>query len=106
MSDERKCMLEKVGFVWDPQKDVWEVRRKELEAYKRTHGDCNVPSRYAANPQLAAWVKRQRRQYKQMQTGTPSRLPKERFEILESMGFVWKHRESAQQSCSRGGGVA
>lgn len=90
MSKERQLMLEQVGFVWDPQMDSWEIRRQELEAYKERYGHCNVPSRYAENPGLATWVKRQRTAHRQFLSGeTVSRVRKERLEILNKMGFVW-----------------
>ena len=92
MSDKRQSLLERAGFIWDPQTDVWEIRRQELEEYKRVHGHCNVPSRYAENPQLAAWVKRQRRQYKFMCEGKPSSMTKERIARLEAVGFEWDLR--------------
>ena len=94
MSDRRQQMLEDIGFVWDPNTDVWEIRRQELEEYKRKHGDLNVPSRFAENPQLASWVKRQRRMYKEMQEGRPSKLPRDRLVKLSNMGFLWKVRKS------------
>ncbi|CAJ1941097.1 unnamed protein product [Cylindrotheca closterium] len=93
MSTERQVMLEQAGFVADPQMDSWEIRRQDLEEYKRKYGDCNVPARYTENPALATWVKRQRRAYKRFQSGKPgSRLCKERFVILSRMEFVWKRR--------------
>ena len=92
MSDTRQRLLDQAGFVWDPQTDVWEIRFQELKDYKRRHGDCNVPARYPLNPQLASWVKRQRRQYKEMQSGRLSRLPRERLARLNNLGFVWQIR--------------
>lgn len=92
LSDERQNLLEQAGFIWDPQTDGWEIRRQELQLYLEEHGHCNV-SRYAENPQLATWVKRQRRQYKQaFAKGRPSKFHKERFAILTKMGFVWEAR--------------
>ena len=34
----------------------WELRFRELEEYKRNHGDCRVPPKYSANPKLGNWV--------------------------------------------------
>lgn len=53
MSVERMKSLEKLGFVWNSHDQVFEERLKELEDYRAIHGDCNVPSRYSRNPQLA-----------------------------------------------------
>ena len=52
---------ENAGFVWNSHQTVWEDRWHELLEYKKKHGNCVVPSNYKANPQLALWVKRQRR---------------------------------------------
>jgi len=92
MSTERQQKLEGIGFVWDPQTTVWEVRRKELEEYKNEHGNCNVPCRYKTKPQLAMWVKRQRRQYKLFKSDKLSRLSEDRFVTLTNMGFIWELR--------------
>ena len=57
-------MLDSIGFVWKfratPISVDWEVRFQQLVEYKRVHGDCNVPQRYKANPQLGTWVITQR----------------------------------------------
>ena len=61
LTDERVNLLENAGFVWNSHQTVWEDRWHELLEYKKKHGNCVVPSNYKANPQLALWVKRQRR---------------------------------------------
>jgi hypothetical protein len=35
----------------------WNQKLEELKAYEAEHGDCLVPQRYPANPQLGAWVR-------------------------------------------------
>jgi hypothetical protein len=49
--------LDRIGFTWsgDPRQS-WEERFKELEAFNKKHGHCNVPKRYPLNRQLANWV--------------------------------------------------
>jgi Helicase associated domain len=44
--------------------EKWSLRYKELLAFHKKHGHAAVPHTYPANPQLARWVKRQRRQFK------------------------------------------
>lgn len=61
LTDERVNLLENAGFVWNSHESVWEERWHELLEYKNKHGNCVVPSNYKPNPQLALWVKRQRR---------------------------------------------
>ena len=64
ITDERVRALDEAGFVWDSHKAVWAERLEELKEFKKQYKHCNVPSRYKPNHQLAIWVKRQRRQWK------------------------------------------
>ena len=89
MSDERVAALEEVGFVWDSHSAVWDERLHDLLDYKQANGDCNVPSRYAENRQLAVWVKRQRRQYKFFCENLPSSMTEQRIQRLNAIGFQW-----------------
>lgn len=92
VSDERVTVLEDIGFIWDSHKVVWEERLEELLEYKMQNGNCNVPSRYTGNRQLAIWVKRQRRQYKFYCSNKPSSMTKQRIARLEAVGFEWDLR--------------
>ena len=62
----------------------WEGRLEELKQYKQVKGDCNVPYQYDANPQLATWVKNQRKAHKK------GKLSPEQIRSLEGIGFVWE----------------
>jgi hypothetical protein len=77
--------LDEIGFVWSgsPQ-HLWEQRVKELEAFKRKHGHCNVPKNYSLNLALARWVSRVRRRTKL------GKLAKERIRRLAALGFTWE----------------
>jgi hypothetical protein len=57
LTADRQEMLENLGFVWDSHALVWEERWHELREFKEKYGHCRVPKTYAANPQLAVWVK-------------------------------------------------
>ena len=70
-------------------KEKWDYRLADLLAYRKKNGHCLVPHTYPPDPQLARWVKRQRRQYKLMQEGKPSTMTLDRVELLEKSGFVW-----------------
>jgi hypothetical protein len=94
MSDDRIVALEKIGFVWNSHDAAWEERLKELGMYNCIFGDCNVPSNYNPNPQLAVWVKRQRRQYKFLQQGEVSTMTPSRIEKLLALGFAWSGRKT------------
>lgn len=94
MSGDRVIALEKLGFVWNSHDAVWEERLKELKKYKSIYSNTNVPSKYEQNPQLAIWVKRQRRQYKFLVGGKPSTMTPYRVEKLREIDFSWSGRKS------------
>lgn len=92
MTEERVKALEDIGFVWDSQGAAWGERLAELRLYRTEFGHCNVPSNFSQNPQLATWVKCQRRQYKLHQEGKPSNMTPQRVRELENLGFEWELR--------------
>ena len=92
MTKERLVALDKIGFVWDSHSAVWEERFKELQDFHRKFQHCNVPTTYAENRQLAAWVKCQRRQYKLLRDNKPTNMNQERRKKLEALGFEWQLR--------------
>jgi len=94
MTDERIVALEQVGFVWDSHGAAWLERWQELVQFQQQYGHANVPSNHPQNPQLATWVKCQRRQYKLFWDGKPSNMNLERIQRLESVGFEWELRMS------------
>ena len=69
--------------------EKWTLRYKELLEFHKEHGHSAVPHTYPKNPQLARWVKRQRRQYKLRRDNRASTMTSERLEMLSSVGFVW-----------------
>ena len=102
MSNDRIIALEKLGFVWNSHDAVWEERLKELKEFKHVnHGDTNVPSLYPPNPQLAVWVKRQRRQYKFLCEGKSTTITKIRVNMLREIDFSWSGRRNKSEQ--RGG---
>ena len=94
MTDERVHLLEDIGFIWDSHAAAWAEKLHELKEYAEIRGDCNVPSTYPASPQLATWVKCQRRQYKLLRDGKTSNMTVGRIKQLEAIGFVWEVRKS------------
>lgn len=99
LGSDRIIKLESIGFEWsNPKKkpvdailknkfDQWWYRNFErLAAFKAMHGHCLVPVLYTADKKLGGWVRAQRT------SQTNGSLPKDRFERLESLGFVWKVR--------------
>jgi hypothetical protein len=52
----REVKLESIGFVWDKRNTDWDIRFEQLVKYKRTHGDCEVPTHYELNQELGRWA--------------------------------------------------
>jgi len=90
MTNERIKILESIGFVWDSYEEIWQTRIKQLTGYKKEFGHCAVPSSYTYNPQLAIWVKCQRRQYRRFTEGNRSSMTVKRIETLNKLKFEWK----------------
>lgn len=68
---------------------LWINRYAELLEHREKHGDCLVPTFYAANKALGSWVFRQRQEYKRMNEGKKSTMSQARVNTLEKIGFVW-----------------
>ena len=109
----RERALEDIGFIWSTHNAVWEEKYYELHEYAKTHGHCNVPSKYPVNPKLSVWVRCQRRQYKlyyflmkntnnssnntatkstKQEQHVRSSMTPERIAKLESLGFDFNPR--------------
>lgn len=101
MTQERVDALDRAGFVWDIHETAWEARFYELTQFVQSKGHCNVPSSYSLNPQLATWVKCQRRQYKAYCDGDSKNrhtcLSIDRIDRLEALGFEWKLKSRTKE---------
>lgn len=95
MTQDRIKILQDIGFVWDSHEAAWQERLSELLEFKTEYGNCLVPSNCPERPQLATWVKCQRRQYKLYWEGRPSNMTVERIMVLEKNGFEWELRSSS-----------
>ncbi len=82
LTPERIARLEAIGFSWDPNDAYWDDRFRELSAFARSTGHCNVPVTFHNRP-LALWVVGQRSAFKS------GKLSQERITKLEALGFVW-----------------
>jgi hypothetical protein len=92
--------LESVGFKWSIVcVTAWEVRLSELAEYRKIYGHCNVPQNYSENTKLAAWVQKQRSQYKSHQEGKASSVTNLRIQALESLGFEWNRFGATWGDC-------
>ena len=107
MTQERIERLESIAFQWGVTFSAeWDTKFNELVAYKDTHGgSCNVPRRYAENPQLGSWVSTQRKQYNKFQQDPSTfsmstfSMTQGRIERLESIGFEWNGRSLKTNAC-------
>ena len=85
ISEDKRKLLDQIGFVWKIKQD-WDQWYKALVDYKKEFGNCLVPKRYKTidNLALGNWVvtQRSRRQ----------NIPSERRKILDDLGFIWEAR--------------
>ena len=85
LSESRWALLNSIGFIWEDAKatknqEKWINMYHRLLVYKREHNSTLI------SPSLGQWVSKQRFEYK------TKKLLKERFDLLESIGFVWDPR--------------
>lgn len=93
LSQERIDVLDALGFIWDALEDDFQRGLGYLKAYKKEFGDCSVPALFDIPDKfnLGTWVSSRRADYKN------SRLPKERIEALDALGFIWDEIEELFQ---------
>ena len=80
-----------VGMGTKPKRtSSWDKMYQRLIAYKDKHnGNTKVPDRYNQDPQLGHWVQTQRQTYKN------EKMPAERANLLDSIGFDWSPARGA-----------
>jgi hypothetical protein len=79
LAAERIRRLNKIRFNWNPGDPRWPQIYARLEAFRKTHGHCNVPSGTA----LGQWV------YKQRKFRRLRKLDGEQIQRLDAIGFDW-----------------
>jgi superfamily II DNA or RNA helicase len=84
LSPDRVKRLEQLGFSWDPFAASWEEMFEALIAFWQDHGNCAVPAHWKENRSLGRWCFRQRRLWRS------NRLPLDRVQRLEQVGFVFE----------------
>jgi len=78
---DRINLLNDIDFEWTlGERHDWGVMYHSLLSYKKKHGTICIPEIFKADPQLGQWVYTQRRQCKD----------KDRIDLLNDIGFVWK----------------
>ena len=88
MNPRKIELLENLGFHWDLHRAKWFHMLEELKQFKARQGHCNVPQRVPEVARLSVWVSTQRLNFKK------GRMSKERFLILENLGFDWAPHET------------
>jgi hypothetical protein len=82
---ERKQKLDELGFIWDVKEYYWNQGYKHLKQYVKDNGDTLVNKSYKIDGfKLGQWVGSQRREK------TNNRVPPERIQKLDELGFAWK----------------
>ena len=91
LTDARQRALEELGFIWDSHQASWEEKFHELCAFKNLFGHCDVPTTYVENPQLAMWLKTQRRQlrlyHQQQEQDDPAATDSTNQGVKDGTGF-------------------
>jgi len=91
LAEERVRLLDGLGFFWSYYiRPTWEQRFKELEAFKKEHGHCNLPWNYPPNPQLGRWVTNMRQRRKRVK---PAR---KKIRLLNALGFIWDVKKAKE----------
>ncbi len=88
LSPDRIQRLNSLGFEWTPLDAKWKAMFAQLRVFKKAHGHCNVPQQSKETPELANWVRNQRKNYKTY------RLVPDRIQLLNSLGFDWEPFEA------------
>ena len=91
LTPERIAKLDELAFVWDKTGDPWGEMLSRLKAFHLSNGHCAVPSNYAPDMKLAAWVSLQR------VIRSKGKLQDSRVNQLEGLGFVWNTIEARWQ---------
>ncbi|WP_454909824.1 Helicase associated domain protein [Variovorax gossypii] len=89
--EERRALLDAMGFEWNPIDAAWERWFEVLATYKLEHGHCNVPNRAGG---LGQWVTRQRKAAKK------SSYPEDCRARLDALGLKWGVRERTRHATS------
>jgi hypothetical protein len=82
MSDDRKQLLDSLGFEWDVHAAMFDSGLQALKSFLRREGHANPPARQVENEyQLGTWVNRIRTHR--------AELSADAIDKLDSLGFVW-----------------
>jgi len=86
MTEDRKRMLESIGFRWSLVRS-WDERFEELLAFKAQFGHVAV-SRYGDHPSLGLWVRKQKGYFRKYEKGERAPITEEQVEKLFIVGLL------------------
>jgi hypothetical protein len=84
LPQDRIDCLNEIRFSWSVQEGYWLKMYAALVDFKRKFGHAHVPSQWAPNPQLSAWVYRLRVNKQELST--------QQVELLNQIGLDWSLR--------------
>ena len=81
------ALLDAIGMEWDAREAKWQVALQRAAAYRKTHGDLQVPVNYKSDDGfcLGDWVRRMRTLY----AAHDETLTAVRIQALEGLGMAW-----------------
>jgi hypothetical protein len=87
MRQDRKELLDEIGFVWRVEKSAitsaqWNKRYEKLVKFKRKNGNCLVPQRDEEDATLGMWASEQRVRH------ADNKMRPDRKELLDELEFV------------------
>lgn len=105
MTPAKIQLLNKIGFMWSqgPTHNFsWDERLKHMLEFKDEYGHVDVAQKYSSKGMdgLGNWVNMQRRHYRLR------KLPEDKIEKLEEIGFKWSLRDRGGTLEDRMAGVA
>lgn len=93
LTDERIVKLDEIGMIWDrTSEDIWKENYAHVLAYKKAHGNIDVPSEYVTKEGIALghWITAQRVK------NNRNLLSAYQKEALNSIGMRWKSSDDAK----------
>ena len=94
LSTERRQRLNAIGFVWDAIETAWEEGFAALKMFQAREGNFLVPTCHVEGTfKLGTWVSKPARDQ--------DKMPAERMQRLDGIGFVWDPRERPGKKASQ-----
>jgi hypothetical protein len=93
LTQDQVNVLDSLHFHWHTRgEEHWNRMYLSLKQFQEENGHCLV-SRSKGKDKLGDFVTDQRRQYKLLMEGKPSRMTHSRKALLDELGFVWQLRQ-------------